>query len=169
MTNTRFKRKKYRGYFINQDLYKKWLTKYPEYKKYTFTQFRQYWKLLANKYIDIAVTNPNGVRLPFYMGDICIKYTPQLDKNISVHKTAQQGVEVRHMNFATNGRAGKIIWSIEHARKFNKYLPIMGFEGSRGFKVKSTKQLTENPEIFKNSATSKAQRLYRIKKLKNND
>ena len=169
MTNTRFKRKKYREHLITDTLYNKWINKYPEYKEYSCKQFREYWKILANKYIDIVVTNPDGVRLPFYMGDISIKYTPKMDKNISIHKSAQQGVEVKHMNFTTNGRAGKIIWSIEHARKFNKYLPIMGFEGSRGFALKSTNQLSENPEIFKNSATSKAQRLYRIKKLKNND
>ena len=169
MTNKRFKRNKYKKRIVTTDLYDKWIAQYPEYKHYTIQMFRKYWVKLANKYMDVAVTNPHGVRLPFYMGDLSVQYTPELDKNISIHKTAQQGVEVRHMNFSTNGKAGKTIWSVDYARKFNKYLPLMGFEAGRKFTEKTTNQLTDTPEIFKDSARSKSNRLYMIKKLKKND
>lgn len=169
MTNERFKRNKYKRRIVTEALYKKWITEYPEYKDYTIQEFKKYWVSLANKYMDIAVTNPHGVRLPFYMGDLSVQYTPKLDKNISIHKTAKQGIEVKHMNFSTNGKAGKTIWSVDHARKFNKYVSLMGFEGSRRFIKKTTNQLTETPEIFRDSARSKSNRLYMLKKLKEND
>lgn len=169
MTNKRFKRNKYKKRIVTEALYKKWVAEYPEYSNYTIKMFRQYWNKIANKYMDVAVTNPHGVRLPFYMGDLSVQYPPKLDKNISIHKTAQQGVEVRHMNFSTNGKAGKTIWSVDHARKFNNYLPLMGFEAGRIFAEKTTNQLRETPEIFRDSARSKSNRLYMLKKLKKND
>ena len=45
----------------------------------------------------------------------------------------------------------------------------MGFEAGRKFTEKTTNQLTDTPEIFKDSARSKSNRLYMIKKLKKND
>ncbi len=153
--DVRYRPTKYTKKVISIELYQKWKKLYPEYSKYSFLEFKRFWLSLASKYKETICSNTHGIRLPFYMGDISLKYivTSKLNRNYKFAK--EVNVEVGYMNFATNGKQGKIVWSVDYARKFNAELPLIGFQGCRDLTTRAGKAFVENPELFRITKTSK--------------
>jgi hypothetical protein len=154
----RFRVEKYTKKVISKDLYKKWLSENPENSKYSYKDFCNFWKLLANKYTDIVSENPQGVKLSPNMGEISLKYVTSnvINKNYASSNIAN--TPVQHLNFGTNGKNGKIVWSVAYVRKINPELPLVGFSACREFTIKAGKAFKNTPEIFKISRASKINR-----------
>ncbi len=151
----RFRPTNYTKKVISNELYEKWRKTYPEYSKYTFKQFKELWGMLASEYKNIVVSNSHGIRLPFYMGDISLKYvmSSQLNRNyVSSEKASEP---VGHLNLITSGKNGKIVWSVDYARKFNAELPLIGFQSCRNFTTMAANSFKENPELFRIAKVSK--------------
>jgi len=150
----RFRVEKYTKKIISKELYKKWKKENPENSKYSYKDFCNFWKLIADKYTDTVCENPHGVKLSPNMGEISLKYVTSnvINKNYVSSKLAN--TPVKHLNFITNGKNGKIVWSVAYVRKINSELPLIGFTACRNFTVKAAKAFKETPELFKISRAS---------------
>lgn len=151
----RYRPTKYTKKVISEELYNKWIQKYPEYSKYSFRQFCNFWKMIADQYKEIIATNTHGIRLPFYMGDMSLKYVTSTEVNRNWKNSNQIGEKVGHLNLITSGKNGKIIWSVDYARKFNSELPLMGFQSCRDLTNRAAISFRENPELFRISRMSR--------------
>lgn len=138
---------------VNEELYRKWLLEYPEYNHYTFIQFRDTWDKIARNIWELTATDPDGVRLPFYCGDLEIKYVKTFTP--PEEQTREEGPAVPHLNFHTNGKLGKIIWSIKECRRFNRECRLFCFHAHTNFQDRIHKALKETPEIFKTTRIKK--------------
>lgn len=151
----RFRPTKYTKKVISEELYERWKIAYPEYSRYSFEDFYRFWKMLASEYKQDIVTNTHGIRLPFYMGDISLKYVLSTETNRNYGKSREVGEAVGHLNLITSGKNGKIVWSVDYARKFNCELPLVGFQSCRDLTTKAAISFKENPELFRITKTSK--------------
>jgi hypothetical protein len=134
---------------VNKELYEKWKLDNPKYKDFTYRQFEEAWVKVAKNLWEVVCTNTDGIRLPYYTGDLEIKYVNSYTP--ATEKAAIDGVEVAELNWNTNGKLGKIVWSVDHARKFNKCVRLFCFRPFRLFSNRANKALEENPEIFKSN------------------
>ena len=153
----RFRKEKYETDVINTELFKKWKKEYPEFKL-NGPEFKKYLLLIIEEYINEALTNPFGVRFPFYMGDLDLKFIPMKERSLNPSLLHTHGIEVPNLNFSTNGREGKVVFSAEHSQKFNKYLPLVGFAPSTPFKKRAKQQFKESPELFRENVYTKLNR-----------
>lgn len=164
--DVRFRSEKYTKKIISEDLYKKWIIEYPEYSKYSYKEFCNFWKLLSEKYTDRVCDNSHGVKLSLNLGEVVLKYVSSQDTNKNYRSSNITNEPVGHLNFGSSGKNGKIVWSIAHVRKINTELPLVAFQACRNFTVKAGKAFAENPELFRISKASKANV---INKQKEND
>lgn len=145
----RFRSEKYTKKIITPDLYLKWVEEYPEYSKYSYKEFCNFWKLLANEYTDTVCDNSHGAKLHFNNGQLVLKYTNSsgFNKNYKISKLANE--PVGHLNLVSSGKNGKIVWSTAQIRKINPELPLIAFQACRNFTVKASKAFVDTPELFK--------------------
>lgn len=153
--DVRYRPTKYTKKVISKELYKKWLQKYPEYSKCSYRDFCNYWKMIVEEYKDSICNTTHGVRLPFYMGDTTLKYVQSTNINRNYKHSNEIKQPVGHLNFITSGKNGKIVWSVDYARKFNRELPLIGFQGCRDLTTKATNSFRETPELFRITKVSK--------------
>jgi len=165
----RFSRAKYKNKVITRELWEQWKINYPEYKESSYAKYVEYARKILLEYRNEVTINSDGVRLPFYMGDVTMKFVPVKKQPLNPQVSKQILKEVPYLNFGTNGRVGKVVYSAEHCRLFNRYAPLLGFEPSKEFAKLSREQFKENPELFKDNQFSKSNRTNLIKKSKNND
>ena len=152
----RFRSEKYTNKIISEDLYKKWILEYPEYSKYSYKEFCNFWKLLAGKYTDTTCSNSHGVKLSLNLGETSLKYVSSQNINKNYKSSNITNEPVGHLNFGSSGKNGKIVWSIAHVRKINTELPLIAFQACRAFTKKAGIAFSENPELFRVSKASKA-------------
>lgn len=150
----RMKKAKYIHKVISEDLYNKWLANNPEYKDTTFKEWKAIWKVIMEVMWEHIHTDTDGIRLPFYNGDICIKYVNHYRLPPERSYLTEEDVDVAALNWSTGGKLGKIVWSIDGARKYNKYLNLFGFKAASKQSSRAHKSFNENPEIFKDKALS---------------
>lgn len=151
----RYRPTKYTKKVISEELYKKWIEVYPEYSKYSYRQFCNFWNMLADQYKEVITTTTHGIRLPFYMGDISLKYVTSSEVNRNWKNSNEAKDMVGHLNFITSGKNGKIVWSVDYARKFNSELPLIGFKSCRNLTNRAAVSFKENPELFRIARISK--------------
>lgn len=151
----RYRPTKYTKKVITKDLYSKWIKEYPEYSIYSYKDFYNFWILLSKEYIDTIVTNTHGVRLSFYMGDLSLKYVTSSNLNRNYKKSIEAKTPTGHLNFITSGKNGKIVWSVDYARKFNSELPLIAFKSCRNFTIKAASAFKNTPELYRITKASK--------------
>lgn len=160
MVKKRFSKKKYKTKIITVELYEKWKKNYPELSlSISYSNWKKYLKSILNEYTNEILVNPHGVRLPFYMGDLDLKYIPKKETPIDF-ANSKPGSNIIHMNFTTNGRVGKVVWSGNHAKRFNEFLPVLAFQATKNCTDKAKQQFKDNPELFKDAARSKNNRKF---------
>lgn len=157
--DVRFRSEKYTKKIISKDLYKKWIQENPKFANYSYMEFRNFWKLLMNKATDIVCNTSHGIKLQLNMGEIALKYTTSQDINRNYNSSNITKEAVGHLNFASSGKNGKIVWSISNVRKINTELPLIAFHACRNFIKKAAKAFLDTPELFKVSRASKMNRL----------
>lgn len=145
----RFNSRKFRKNIISEDLYKTWKAKYN--RKESYNDFKKVWNLLAEEIIEEILTERDGVRLPS-LGDLYIGYITKINKPIIDHQLSMEyGKPIKHMNFDTRGKLGKIILGYKKRKYLFKYKGWWSFVACRNFKRTVSKALKENPERYKNS------------------
>lgn len=156
---------KYTTHLITRELYNKWIEKTG--RKESFERFVKIWEMIAETLQDEVISNTDGVRLGFYTGDIRLNYTKKYDPIINEKASDEVGKDVKHTNWNTNGKLGKVIWSIDYARKRNKRIKLYAFEPDRVLsRQKAANAFKNTPEIYKDNNLSKFQ--IKVIKDKNN-
>lgn len=151
LNKPRFRDTKFAQRLISKELYAAWKVQYPQFAKRVpdVSSFKRLWKKIVMKYIHYAVHNSMGVRLPFYCGDVSVQFINIEYEAYDAKKSRQINEAVPHLNWGTRDRLAKIVWSIGHACKFNKYLPFLAFKANEVFVRQTHHALVENPNIYK--------------------
>lgn len=153
----RFIPKKYTTELINKALYVDWKKKNPEYSYITYSDFLEIWWMMCEVLIDWTVSETEGIRLPYYVGEFFVQYVrtrePLIDKKLS----DKVGYDVEEDLSHSDGKTGKIIYCVSHVRKKNNSSLLYGFEACIRFRHKARKCLKYTPERFKDSKLARWQ------------
>ena len=147
----RFRKEEFTHQVVNEDLYKRW--KKETGNKMTFREFRDIWDKIADTIQEQVVNNPHGVRLPFYNGDLVSNYVTMLKRHMNKWASENAGYEIPELDWHSNRRPGKIIWSINHARKQHRWLILFAFAPCAKFRRKVSDGFKTHPEIYKLART----------------
>lgn len=148
----RFHKHRFIHKVVSKELYEQWLGENPEYQEVSYQAFEDVWKLIAEKIRAEVTAGPDGVRLPFYSGDLYVRLVDMLTRTVDIKRSGQKGDWVAHPNWNTNRFPGKICWSTRHSRLRNKWTKLYGFAPHYLFKRETNKALQETPEVFKINA-----------------
>ena len=167
---------RYNSFFmkaVSEETYNTWRKENPTLAKKvnSFSSFSRYWGMIASGIIEEVCTNPFGVKLPYYCGELSIKYANMDLKPINKRASINNGFIVPHLNWNSSERVGKLVWNVNRAGAFNFMIKYYGFKGVRKFNQCVNKALMETPEIFKVYAAnmgetlSKARQKSKLEKL----
>jgi len=147
----RFGKKTFIKKLFTYEHFSTWVKLNPEFKeKIKYKDYLKICKIIINEYSDQIVNNNLGVRLPYYMGSICVKYIDEITKTIIDQKTSDYvNKNIPFLNWNSSGKVAKIIWSTSNDQRFNRMLKYFSFEPCRKMKSKVFQKLKEYPEIFK--------------------
>ena len=144
---TRFGKKKYKEYIIASKEIFAFKKANKSKFKYSCPEIKKAVKLLLEKYRDMALYNSQGVILGSNMGNISIKYLAQSKKDYS--KPLESGDYAEYLNFATNGKTGKIVWSIDTSHTYNAMSKLLRFEPHTTMSTISKEAILDNPYKYK--------------------
>jgi hypothetical protein len=147
----RFRYNKYFTEIVTEETYKKWKLDNPHLKKKinSFASFRKYWRRIADCIVEEVCTNPFGVKLPYYCGELSIKFANMDLKPINKRASINNNTSVPHLNWNSSERVGKLVWNVNKSAKFNSMIMYYGFKGTREFNQNVNKALMETPELFR--------------------
>ena len=138
-------------HILTKELYETFIEKMPEYKDVTWHEFRKIWDDISQTIREEVITNPLGVKLPKYTGELKLQYLPYKYKALD-HNTSQKiGEKVNHLNIDEKGKVGKIKWERRWAVKFNKMLQFFAFEPVRELNIMAKSHIDESPESLRMS------------------
>lgn len=150
----RFNTRKYRENIVSESLYKSWKEK-SEYD-ITFSEFKKYWKLIADEYVDTIINNPDGIRLGASVGDIYVGYIVGAKKRpIDYVTSSLLNKKIYHDNFDSSGKLAKIIYATNKRPYIYKMHRYWAFAACRNFKTLVKNGLRNHPERYKNSIEMK--------------
>lgn len=148
MKHLRFNYRKYSKYVVNKNLYNKWIKCYPEYSHYTYSMFLELVKQLIYKYRTTVIENTDGVRLPFYLGDMSVKYTNI--KALDINKSIEYEKPIVYKNITTFRKNAKLVYKIDRCVNYNVYLRYIGFKPTRSFAKDVSDKILKKPTMYKN-------------------
>lgn len=148
----RFNTRTFRHKIITRDLYKAWKKKTGY--KISFDEFKRIWKLLALEIHSGILEEPNGVMLPYGMGELYLGWVTTKLKGIDYKTSREIGRLVYYENYHSYGKVGKLIY---HAcAKYSLYTCRMwNFKPITPLINKVSKAFMDRPEIYKNSRQKK--------------
>lgn len=139
---------KYSKQIVTRELWRNFIKKYPEYKNMSWDTFYSYWKDIAKIIREESITNPLGVKLGSYTGELKFQYLPKkFDAYSKDNRLSEEmGEKIKHLNIITRGKVAKIKWERRWAVKFNKMLQFFAFEETREMNSLSKKHIDASPE-----------------------
>lgn len=147
----RFRQNKFFTQAVSEDTYNIWKNNNPELssKINSYNSFLKYWKYISNAIITEVCNNPLGVKLPYYCGELSVKYIGADMKPYDIKKSQLLEKKVEHLNWNSAEKLGKIVWNTERASRFSAMIKYYGFKGVRKFNVEVNNAFNDHPEIFK--------------------
>lgn len=138
---------------LSHDFYKRIIKENPEFSHISWKEFQRIWVLIAEEIKIEAATNPLGVKLPLFLGELKNQYLPY-KKEVQDHVLSQQeGDNIPLLNLHSKGKVGKLIWERKGARRFNKVLDLWAFEPSDLFRDLASEALRKTPDKFRIART----------------
>lgn len=120
----------------NEELYKEFLKKYPDYAK-VFKTYGDFQKTISSgnaKLWQTAIDVRDGVELPEGIGFIFIGSCKNKKReNIDYGKSIKYGVKITHTNLETDGKIAKIFYTNYPVKYRIKFRNIWGFTACRKF------------------------------------
>lgn len=143
----RYRKKVHR--LINNDFYKRFFKKYPEYKNEDKKTIYKIIKTFNQLVYEEVINNRDGVELPESLGWLFIGTCKTKNKNnVDLGKSIKYGVKVHNKNWETDGKLAKIFYS-NYAPKYKyKHREYWGFEACRNFKRLVSKSYPEKWPIY---------------------
>lgn len=144
----------YKGVPNSEEFYNILTTTYPYLKKYTPRQIKDYIKKCNEFAGEKAVTTREGIRLPENLGDLLggvflFKATAR-QKRMSVDFNASEklGKVVRHLNLHSDGRKGKIVYSVSKPGVRNSPFRYWKLDAARNIKKKFSEGMKKDWTMY---------------------
>lgn len=131
---------------VTEFLWREFKKKFPEYKKKSWKEFSEEWGDIAQTIRTEAITNPLGVKLGSYTGEIKLQYLSNKFKAIDQVVSEELGEKTNLLNLSTKGKVASIRWERRWAVKFNKMLQFFCFRETREMNKMAKIYIDENPE-----------------------
>ena len=155
----RFRANKYTTKLVTKDTYLEWRKKNKEHKDITYAEFLEVWFMMTELWMDYVAENTDGIRIPYYIVDIAQEYAPLKKEHYDRKASNILGYDVK----IKRKKGGKVVWSVNHARKKNKNILLYSFHVSRRFREKARGAFAKTPEKFKDSVLKKWQVTEKVK------
>lgn len=162
----RFGKKEFVHHVISKEFFKNWLKENPKYSHFTYRVFLNHWDMITQEIHNEILMNPQGVRLPYYNGDMLLSYIHTNKEIINPGVSDKIGKDIKFLNWNTDKKPGKVCWIIDHARKRNKWLKLFGGHIDRKLRIKAFNAFQTHPEIFKTARITHANAVMFDKKKK---
>jgi len=117
------------------------------------------WRDIATMIRQEAITNPLGVKLGSYTGEIKLQYLPIKFDAYNHAASEEVGEKRKHMNLVTRGKVARIKWERRWAVKFNKMLQFLAFVPTRemcSLAKKHTDAFPEKLRVSRNTLGGKS-------------
>lgn len=145
----RMKKGEFSTRVITKDLWKRFISDYPEYRSLTLAEFKALWEDIAQTVREQTVFNPLGVKLGARIGELKYQYLPYKFKADNIAGSIKLGRPVTHLNIVNKGKVGKVKWERRWAVKYNKMLQFYAFEPDRKTRIIAKKYTDENPDLIR--------------------
>lgn len=142
----RMKKAKFSRQIVTKELWKEFVAHSTDYKHITWPEFYSAWMDIAQTIRNETITNPLGVKLPSYTGELKLQYLPHKFEATDMSTSAKLGKKVKFVGLVTNGRTAKLKWERRWAVKFNKILQFFAFEPTRELGRMAGKHIDKHPE-----------------------
>lgn len=155
----RMKNAKYTSHLVTRELYDKWYEN-TEYKEInTYEKFLKYWDNIVEEAKTETTINPLGVRLGQDVGSLRLNYVKKYTPPISEEESNRAGTDLPALNWNTNGKLGKVVWTMQQVKYKNKRAKLYAFLPEREYsRDKAAKCFRETPEIYKDNKISSFQK-----------
>ena len=136
-------------HIINEDFYKRFYKKYPEYKEKKKSEIYNIVKTFNTNVCQEVINNRDGVELPESLGWLFIGTCKATHRgNVDLGKSIKYGIKVSNKNWETDGKVAKIFYS-NYAPKYKyKHREYWGFKPCRSFKRLVSKSYPDNWPIY---------------------
>lgn len=142
----RMKKGEFSRSVITKELWQQFKKTDPMYKHMTWKEFYSTWEEIAETIRIETITNPLGVKLGSYTGELKLQYLPHKFLASDKDTSNDLGEKVNHVNLVTRGKVGKIKWERRWAVKRNKMLQFLAFTPVRQLNIMAKEQIDSNPE-----------------------
>ena len=136
---------------VTRELWMAFRRDFPEYKKMSWEQFSKTWDEISTTIRQEAITNPLGVKLGSYTGEIKLQYLFSGFKGIDRHLSSELKEETNHLNLLSRGKIAVIKWERRWAVKFNKMLQFFAFSPTRELNRMAKVHTDKNPEKLRST------------------
>lgn len=140
------KKSKFSTSIITRDLWKEFKEKNIEYKNMSYQEFYKLWGDISETIRLESITNPLGVKLGAYTGELKLQYIPYKFECTEYNLSEELGKDVNNLNLLTKGKVARIKWERRWAVKFNKILQYFAFDPTREMNHLAKKYTDSNPE-----------------------
>lgn len=145
-TAPRMRKAKYAEQVITNELWKEFRKRHPEYKGKSNKELNELWGDLAFTIRQEAITNPLGIKLGSYTGELKLQYIPYKFKADNKIGSEEIGEKINHSNLLTRGKVAKIKWERRWAVRFNKMLNFFAFAATRELEKLAKEHIDKHPE-----------------------
>jgi hypothetical protein len=142
----RMKKGSFSMQIMTESTWREFKKKFPEYKKKSWKEFSEEWADITETIREQAVTNPLGVKLGSYTGEIKLQYLPYKFEAIDYLTSQERGEKTKFLNLSTRGKVAVVKWERRWAVKFNKILQYFRFTETRDINNRAKKYIDSNPE-----------------------
>lgn len=136
---------------ITKELWQQFKKEFPEHKNMSWQIFTKKWADLAQTIRTESVTNPLGVKLGSYTGELKLQYLSTSFEGDDRTVSESLGEKVNHINIISKGKIAKVKWERRWAVKFNKMLQFFAFEETRDINVLAKKHIDNNPDHLRSA------------------
>ena len=130
-----------------ENLYKKFIKNFPQFKDKSWEEILEAWLLVTDEIKNQVTTNPLGVKLKFYIGDLKLQYVPYKMKSL----TYGEGEFIRQLNLHSRDKVAVLKWERRSVVRYNKWLQYFAFDPARDLQRAASNAIYENPEKFRTS------------------
>lgn len=134
---------------VTKELWKEFTKTFPEYKDMSWTTFSDSWKEIAETIRTEAMTNPQGVKLGSYTGELKLQYITPAFKGADYKNSQELGMKIHYPNLVSKGKVAAIRWERRWAVKFNKMLSFFGFEPTREMTKLKAEHAEKSPDTIR--------------------
>lgn len=143
----RMRKGKYSRQVVSKEAWKDFIENNPDYRNMTWNEFYQNWKEIAETIRNEVVTNPLGVKLGFYTGELKVQYLPhKFDRAMDKTASEEAGEHLTYVNLVTRGKVAIIKWERRWAVKFNRMLQFFAFESNREINKLAETYIKSHPD-----------------------